>query len=443
MAKRKSLRQLFVPITIELLCYMLAGIIDTLMISSVSDQAVGAVGTANTYLSVFIISFSIISSGVIAVMTQFIGAGQKGVAYQARNVGLAFNAMIGIFLSVFLLVFSGDVLRTVGIADDLEKYATTYMMIVGGGCFIMAIVPIFGNYLRAFGHTKEPLYATAIANVINLVLNALFLFVFDMGVAGVAIATLISRIINAAIVIIIAGIKIEHKKFKERISNLKVLAMILKVGLPAALETACYNIAISIVIHFLNQMDKEGINVTARAYTAQVASFSFCIGAGLAQANSIMTGWFVGSREYDKCDKQTRKAANIGIIIAIIVDTIFALTAGLFMPFLSDSQEIIDLVKMLLFVDILLEVGRVTNLVYGGALKTSGDVYFPLYCAIVVMFTFAVGGAYLLGIKADMLVLGAYIGMALDEFVRGICVMLRWRTGIWKKKSLVKNGQMA
>jgi len=441
MSKRKSLRQLFVPITIELLCYMLAGIIDTLMISSVSDKAVGAVGTANTYLSVFVISFSIISSGVIAVMTQFIGAGQKGVAYQARQVGLVFNAVIGIILSVFLLLFSGNVLRAIGIADDLEKYATTYMMIVGGGCFIMAIIPIFGNYLRAFGHTKEPLYATAIANIINLVLNALFLFVFDMGVAGVAIATLISRIVNAAIVVIIAYVKINHRKFKDRIESSKVLFMILKIGLPAALETACYNVAISMVIHFLNGMDSEGINVTARAYTTQVASFSYCIGAGLAQANSIMTGWFVGSGEYDKCDKQTRKAANIGIIIAIIVDTIFALTAGFFMPFLSDNQEIINLVKTLLFVDILLEVGRVTNLVYGGALKTSGDVYFPLYCAIIVMFTFAVGGSYLLGVRMDMLVIGAYIAMALDEFVRGICVMIRWRTGIWREKSLVKAGK--
>ena len=91
----------------------------------------------------------------------------------------------------------------------------------------------------------------------------------------------------------------------------------------------------------------------------------------------------------------------------------------------------------MLFIDIILEVGRVTNLVYGGALKTSGDVFFPLYCAIIVMFLVAAGGSYLLGIKLDLLVIGAYIAMALDEFIRGICVMIRWRTGIWRKKGLV------
>lgn len=75
---------------------MLAGMVDTLMLSSVGDEAVGAVGTANTYIGIFIIMFSVISSGMIAVMTQYIGAGRVGVAYQARQLGLAFNAAIGV-----------------------------------------------------------------------------------------------------------------------------------------------------------------------------------------------------------------------------------------------------------------------------------------------------------------------------------------------------------
>ena len=78
--ERKTLGQLFVPICLEILCFMLTGMVDTMMLSSVGDQAVGAVGTANTYIGIFIIMFSIISSGMIAVMTQYIGAGRKGIA---------------------------------------------------------------------------------------------------------------------------------------------------------------------------------------------------------------------------------------------------------------------------------------------------------------------------------------------------------------------------
>ena len=99
--QRKTLTQLSIPICFETLFYMLAGMVDTLMLSSVSDQAVGAVGTANTYISVFIIMFGIISSGMVAVMTQNIGAGKPGIAYQARQLGLIFNAVIGVLMAVF------------------------------------------------------------------------------------------------------------------------------------------------------------------------------------------------------------------------------------------------------------------------------------------------------------------------------------------------------
>ena len=84
--ERKTLTQLAVPICLETLFYMLSGMVDTLMLSSVSDQAVGAVGTANTYISVFIIMFGVISSGMVAVMSQNIGAGRPGIAYQARQL---------------------------------------------------------------------------------------------------------------------------------------------------------------------------------------------------------------------------------------------------------------------------------------------------------------------------------------------------------------------
>ena len=105
--ERKTLTQLSVPICLETLFYMLSGMVDTLMLSSVSDQAVGAVGTANTYIGVFIIMFGVISSGMIAVMSQNIGAGRPGIAYQARQLGLIFNALIGIVMSVVLATFSG------------------------------------------------------------------------------------------------------------------------------------------------------------------------------------------------------------------------------------------------------------------------------------------------------------------------------------------------
>ena len=436
--ERKSLIQLFIPICMETICYMLAGMIDTLMLSSVGDDAVGAVGTANTYIGMFIITFSIISSGMIAVMTQYIGAKRHGVAYQARQIGLAFNLVLGLILSIILHFFSGNILNAVGIADSLRDYAKTYFEIVGGACILNAVVPIFSSYLRAFGYTKSPLVATLIGNGVNAALNALFLFVFHFGVAGVAYATVISRIVNLLIVMTLAKKKVHAKDDPTRIKNKEVFREIIRVGFPSAMESALYNIAITLVIRFLNQMDPEGLNVTARSYTTQITQFSYSAGAALAQANAIMTGWRIGSGEYDACDKGTKKAAVVGIIIAALIELIFAISGGLLMRIFTDNPEMIRLVTKLLFIDIFIEVGRVSNLVFGSALKTSGDAIFPTVIAAIFMYVCAVGGTYILGIRCELLVTGAYIGMAMDECVRAVCMYFRWRSGKWRLKGFIQ-----
>lgn len=434
---RKTLLQLFIPISLETLCFMLTGMVDTMMLSSVGDAAVGAVGTANTYIGVFIIMFNIISSGMIAVMTQYIGANKPGIAYQAKQIGAIFNAILGILLSVFLFFFSGKVLELVGVAPMLMDYAKTYLEIVGGFCFLNALIPIFSSYLRAFGFSKHPLYATMTGNILNLVLNAFFLFVMKWGVAGVAIATVISRIVNLLINIICSRILIKTDMYTERMKTFDIFKQIIRIGLPSAFETALYNIAMTLTIRFLNQMDANGLNVTARAYAMQIANFSYCVGVSLAQANAILTGWHVGAKEYDKCDKQTKKAAIIGIIVATILDSLFAIFSAQIMRLFSDDPEMVRLVGILLTIDIVLEIGRVSNLVFGQALKTSGDAVFPTVIAAIFMYLCMVLGTYVFGIRLGLLAVGAYIAMASDECVRAIFMFARWQSGKWRKKGLV------
>ncbi len=436
--KRKTLGQLFVPICLETLLFMLTGAVDTLMLSSVSDNAVGAVGTANTYIGMFIMMFSIISSGMMAVMTQYIGAGKPGIAYQARQLGALFNLALGLILGTFLFFFGDMVLTTVGVADALMEPAKEYLQIVGGCCFLNAIIPIFSGYLKAFGFMKQPLIATITANLINVVLNAVFLFAFDMGVVGVALATVISRVVNLLIVVISSFILIKAKADPNRLPRRQVLGQIIQIGLPSAMESALYSLAMTFIVRFLNQMDSEGLNVTARSYTIQITNFSYCIGAALAQANAIMTGWRIGAKEYDACDKGTKKAAIIGVIIAATVESIFALSSGIIMPLFSDDPVMIELVGKLLAIDIFLEIGRVTNLVYVNALKTSGDAIFPVIMATIFMFLCAVGGTYFFGIHLGLMAVGAYIGLAMDECVRAIAMIIRWKTGIWKTKRIVQ-----
>ena len=121
-----------------------------------------------------------------------------------------------------------------------------------------------------------------------------------------------------------------------------------------------------------------------------------------------------------------------------MIEALLAISSGIFLPLFTDNTVIIDLVQKLLFIDIILEVGRVTNMVYVNALKVCGDVVFPVAMATVFMLLCAVGGTYFFGIHLEMMVIGAYIGLTLDECVRGIAMVLRWKTGIWKTKRIVQ-----
>lgn len=436
--ERKTVGQLFSPLCLEIFCYMLAGMVDTLMLSSVGDDAVGAVGTANTYINMFVIMFSIISSGMIAVVTQYIGADKIGIAYQAKRLGAMFNGIIGVLLSLFMICGADMILETVGVAPSLMEYAKIYLQIVGGGCILNALVPIYSSYLRAFGYTKEPMIATISANVMNLILNAVFLFGFKMGVAGVAIATVLSRVMNLLVVVVVSRRLNYAKERPERLRNLEVFGQIVKIGFPSAMETALYNFAMTLIIRFLNQMDTEGLNVTARSYANLISSLSYCVGAALSQANAIVTGWRIGAGEFEECKRGTIRVAKAGIIVAIIVSSIIALFSKPIMSLFSDNQEIISLVGKLLIVDIALEVGRVSNLVFGQALKTSGDAFFTTIIASVFMYLCAVGGTYVFGIRFEMMAVGAYLGMACDECVRAVCMYLRWKSGVWCNKSLIR-----
>ena len=417
---------------------MLAGTVDTLMLSTVGDAAVGAVGTVNTYIGVFIIMFTIISSGMVAVMTQYIGAGRPGVAHQALKLGLIFNAIIGLVFTLTLTFGAEGLLRTVGIAANLMAPGRTYLQVVGAFCLCNAIMPIYSSYLRSFGHTAPAMAATVTANVLNLVLNALFLFGFHWGVWGVAMATGISRLVNTLWLIIAAKRRIKAEKDDNLPSNREIFGTIIRVGLPAALESSLYNLAIALVTRFLNQMDAEGIQTTARSYAAQITCFSFSVGAALCHANAILVGWRIGAGQFDECNRGTHRAGLIGVAVSLTISSLMAIFAKPLIGIFTDDPHMIQLVSTLLIVDIALEAGRVVNLVYGTALKTSGDAIFPMVIAIIFAFLFAAGGTWFFGLKLGWLAVGAYVGMALDECVRAVGMIARWQTGKWKEQNIVK-----
>ena len=120
------------------------------------------------------------------------------------------------------------------------------------------------------------------------------------------------------------------------------------------------------------------------------------------------------------------------------MELIFALTSFLYLSLLTSDENLANAIRIALFIDIALEVGRAANLVYGNTIKSTGDSLFPMYISVPITLIFAVGGTYLFGVVCNMGVIGAYIGLSLDECIRGIIMFIRWRSGKWEQKVLLK-----
>ena len=166
--------------------------------------------------------------------------------------------------------------------------------------------------------------------------------------------------------------------------------------------------------------------------------FSYCAGVALSNANAIIVGWRIGEKRYDECYRATLKAAKLGVITAVVVAGIFALTGKYIMRIFTVDSKVIELVVVILIIDVVLEIGRICNIVFGSALKTAGDATYTVVIAVVFMYLFAVLGSYIFGIKLQWFVVGSWIGLAMDECMRAILMGIRWKSRIWEQKVLVK-----
>lgn len=434
-----SLLRLFGPLCLETFFMMLAGVVDTLMLSSVGDLAVGAVGTANSYVNLVIVMFNIAATGMLAVMTLYIGAGQENTAHRARRIGLAFNALLGAGFSALLFFGATPFLAAMGVSQALLVPTGSYLRIVGGGCLLNALTPIFSGHLRAFGHTRQPFIAAMLGNVLNVALNAVFLYGLHAGVAGVAVATVIARLANLLLLMRWSGQLMGRARPDPAVPSAALIRQIMSIGIPSACENIIYSASVTLMVSLLNRYDPSGFSIAARSYALQITSFSHCASAAFGQANAIMAGWYIGAERENECTLSTRMASILSAVVALLLGTLLALLCPLYMHLFTDDPQMVRIVQVLLYLNILLEVGRAVNVCYGNALKAIGDARFPMMIGAVFMLLAGSGGTWLFTAAAGLLpAVSCFIGMLLDECARAVLMLLRWRSGAWRSKSVIR-----
>jgi len=437
---------IFWPLLIEVFLAVLVNLSDTLMLYGVSNEAVGAVGSAATYLSFVNVAFVIFSSGALAVFTQFVGAKRHYAAQHALKLSLFVNFGIALIIAGALIFFPTEILRLLMGDSELVYAASQYLQIVGGSVLFTALTPIIGNYMRAFGHDKSPMFASLAANVTNIVLNVLAIYVLRWGVLGVALATAVAHFVNLVGHIVLAFVHVPKITDTTLDTSTKVILKdIMTIGLPSALETFVYFGAMAAVVTILNNYDPSGVQITVRVTVEHIASIAFIPSAALAHANSIKTGFRCGRHNYDKCLKETQRIGLWGLGISVSLAILLALFGEPIINLFTSSEgiygveleEIVRLVKLCLWIQVGLEVGRSINLIVGESLKVAGDA---VYVGIVgfISLTLIVGvGSYFLGFSLGLGVIGVFIVLALDEVLRGLAMLFRWQTRKWSHKTLV------
>ncbi|NBI29932.1 MATE family efflux transporter [Chengkuizengella marina] len=445
--KKLSLFHLTWPIFIEFLLYILMGNADTIMLSQYSDNSVAAVGISNQIQNFMILMFGIVVTGTTILVAQNLGANDKKTAFEIGRTSISLNIVIGIGLSLVLFICAPYALKLMKTPPELMAEAKTYLQIISAFLFIQALIMTVSGIIRSHGYTKQTMYSTLTMNVINVIGNYLFIFgpfgIPVLGVTGVAISTVISRSIGLVILVIFLMTKVKqpisfrHLFYfpKEHVKKL------IKIGVPSAGEGLFYNtqqLTITAFIAVLGTMF-----ITTRVYVFNLMFLILLFSLAIGQGTQIIVGHRIGAGENEKAYKQVIRSLKIGMFISLLIATAFYFLAKPLLSIFTDNAEIISLGTSLLLITIILEPGRALNLVINNSLRAAGDVKFPVYMGALFMWGLSVPTAYILGIHFGFGLYGIWIGYILDEWIRGLAMLWRWRSRAWEKMALVKTKKQA
>ena len=416
---RGKLFKLTGPIFLETLLMLTLGVVDTLMLSHHSDNAVAAVGVVNQLLNMVFLLFNITTTGTSVMCALYFGAKDNKSFIQVLGTSLLFNAGVGCLISLMLFLFGREMLLLMDIRPDLMPYAETYMHIVGGFGFFQAVSFTVSAVLRAANKPNYAMQVTLLINVLNVFGNYALIFGHfgfpALGVQGAAISTSVCRGVAMTLLFIML--------FKRLVPRIP-----LAYFRPFPFQK---------LKDVLKMLGNEYL--TARVYVMNIVIIGYIFSLSIAQATSICTGNLVGARKKQAAYLLSWYAWRRSLLITLVASTGVYLLGRPLLGIFTENQAIITIAMGALLVDVLLEQGRATVLLFLFCLRSVGDVVVPVIIELFCMWFFAVFCGYMFGIVFGLGLAGMWFAFALDECSRGAVLCLRWRTQKWKKRMLIKN----
>lgn len=437
--KRMNIVALTWPLFVEILLRTALNTSDVFMLSGYSDKAVSAVGVISQLSFFLIIVSSMVSSGTGILIAQYNGSNRHQESAYVGVASIALSALVGISLSLFAVIGAYYFLPLYGLEAQVEQYAEEYLVISGAMTFNITLGIVLTTILRSNGYSRSPMVINLISGVINIVGNYIALYQpFGLpvyGVEGVAIATVFSQVIGTlilAIVVMRSDISLPFGQFR-KIPKI-IYSRIVKIGVMNAGEVLSYNMAQICITFFIVQMGTASL--AAFTYAQNIARLSFAFALALGQGSQIQAGYYIGRGWIDSILKLVQRYFVIGFVVSIIVTIAIYLLRDSIIPLFTTDAKIAALTASLIAGSIILEAGRVFNLIFISALKAAGDIKFPVQMGILSMWGLGVAMSYLFGVHWGFGVFGAWMAIALDEWFRGLIMARRWRSKIWTRFTL-------
>lgn len=440
---QRKMLGLAAPIFVEILLRTLLGNIDQLMLSRYSSNAVASVSNANQVISLLNLVLQVACIAATIIIVQLIGAKDESRLPKIYAVTLTVNVVFSLLLTSALL-FQDGIFSMLHLAPELIPGAKAYFTIVVSGITVQGLTMSFSAILRSNARVKEIMIVSVTANVANVIGNALLINgvgpIPALGASGAAISTVGSQFISLCLMILVYRKRIHVPlSFKFALADLKLALSLLRLGLPAAVDSFSYSATQVVIVSFINSYGV--ISTTARAYVNIVAAFTYMCSMAVGQATQITAGNLIGAKEITRTKRLVSRSMLISASIAFCLAFLLHLFSRQIFSIFTTESEILELIKIVTFIDIFLEIGRALNMVVIDSLLAAGDVLPTVVCGIGSVWLIAVPVGYLLGTILDLGIAGVWIGMAIDECFRGFALFLRWKSNRWQNKKVIATSE--
>ncbi len=436
-----DLKKLIVPLFLEQLLAVLVGVADTFMVSYAGEAAVSGVSLVNMFNTVFIYLFSALAAGGAIVVSQYIGSRDQENGNLSSGQLMMASAVFSIGIMVFVLIFNERLLRLLfGEVDgDVMGACVTYLRISAYSYPALAIYNAGAAMHRSMGKTNVTMYLSAASNGINVVGNAIGVFLLRAGVAGVAYPSLIARVFSAAVITWMCFnrknlVWLEWKKIFCRDGNM--IRRILGIAIPNGIENGLFQLA-KVALSSITALFGT-VQIAANGVAQSFWSVAALMGTAMGLAFVTVIGQCMGANDRDAAEYYMRKLLRLTFVTSIIWNGLILAVSPLVLKGYALSAEAASLVVILILIH------NVFNAVFyplsgalSNGLRAAGDVKFTMYISLASTVAGRVVFSVILAVWLNMGVIGIALAMCLDWGIRALVFWVRFVRGSWKKFSVI------